>query len=166
VDDEGFWAIIDESLDAVGFEATPEAQATWLTHRLEQLEADEIQHFDQAFWKKMIAAYRWDLWGVCNLSNGHGGQEGFMRFRAWLVSRGRAVFEAALADPDSLAEHIHENVDGERVTYCMRDAYQQKMGSELPTSTLDLFAEPRGEAINPSDLTTRFPRVAAALDKE
>ena len=35
--------------------------------------------------------------------NGGSSDDGFHYFRAWLISRGQAVYEAAVANPDSLA---------------------------------------------------------------
>lgn len=111
----------------------------------------------------MLRAYRWDLWGVSSMVHGHEDQTGFVGFRAWLVSCGREAYDAALEDPDTLAPFIEPKVDGTPLTYVARDAYEASMGSELPTATLDLFAEPAGEPIPPSDLPTRFPKIAAAL---
>ena len=78
----------------------------------------------------------------------------------------REAFEAALEDPDSLAPHVRKDIDGTPMAYVARDAYEKVTGSELPTPTLDLFAEPIGEPVLQSDLSTRFPRVAKALGVE
>jgi hypothetical protein len=37
------------------------------------------------------------------------------------------------------------------------------LGTQLPTPTLDLFVDPRGEPIREADLAVCFPKVAAAL---
>ena len=163
MDEDAFWAIIDDSLDAVGREAEPAMQAQWLSRQLMQRPRNEIESFDLHFWKKMTLLYTWELWGVNTMANGHGGQEAFIGFRAWIVSRGRAAFDNALIDADSLAPLIRKNLQAMELTYITRDAYEETTGTELPTPTLDLLIDPIGEPIKESDLTTRFPKVAAAL---
>jgi Protein of unknown function (DUF4240) len=59
----------------------------------------EVQH-RQAF----ADSYDWGLWGAAYVIDGGCSDDGFDYFRAYLISRGRAVFEAAMADPDSLAD--------------------------------------------------------------
>ncbi len=160
MEEDDFWSLLAESAEQA---ADVEGQARWLTDKLATLPGEQIRRFDTHLQRQMIRGYRWDLWGVASLANGHEDQEGFVGFRAWLVSRGQTAFEAALEDPDSLAPIIERNVDGTALTYTARNAHKRATGAELPTATLDLFAEPRGEPIQPSDLTTRFPKVAAAL---
>jgi hypothetical protein len=53
----------------------------------------------------MAESYRWDLWGAAYLINGGCSDDGFDYFRGWLLSQGRAIWQATLADPDSLADH-------------------------------------------------------------
>jgi hypothetical protein len=48
-------------------------------------------------------SYDWGLWGAACVINGGCSDDCFDYFRAYLISRGREVFEAAVADPDSLA---------------------------------------------------------------
>ncbi|MEM9072075.1 MAG: DUF4240 domain-containing protein [Myxococcota bacterium] len=160
MDDTGYWELIETSRDRA---ADPEGQARRLTEVLSQQSAVEIQRFGEWFQRAMLTLYRWELWGVASLVHGHEDQESFVAFRAWVVSRGREVFAAAVEDADSLAPHVTPKVDGSPLTYVARDAYEAATGNELPTATLDLFAEPAGEPIPPSDLTTRFPKVAAKL---
>lgn len=161
MDDAEFWALIDVARE---HDPSPEGMARFLTHRLESLDARTIQRFDDRFSRNMMGLYRWELWGVSALVFGHhGDQESFMKFRSWIVSLGHGAYEEAITDPDSLARHLVAKPDGEALCYVARTAYEKREGQELPTPTLDLFAEPRGEPIPASDLTTRFPKVAAAL---
>lgn len=156
-----FWALIDVARE---HDPSPEGMARFLTQRLESLDGRTIQRFDDRFTRAMLGLYRWELWGVSALVYGHhGDQECFMKFRSWIVSLGQTAYQAAIEDPDSLAPHLVARPDGEPICYAARTAYEKREGQELPTATLDLFAEPRGEAIPASDLTTRFPKVAAAL---
>lgn len=160
MDEDAFWELIDH---ARADRADAEGRARWLIQTLSDRSGSDIQRFNEHFQHAMLRAYRWDLWGVSSMVHGHEDQTGFVGFRAWLVSCGREAYDAALEDPDTLAPFIEPKVDGTPLTYVARDAYEASMGSELPTATLDLFAEPAGEPIPPSDLPTRFPKIAAAL---
>lgn len=43
--------------------------------------------------------------GAAYLINGGRSDDGFDHFRGWLLTQGRATWQAALAEPDSLASH-------------------------------------------------------------
>ncbi len=152
-----FWHLIHDA--SAGGEASPEA----LQRVLSKLGPEAIVEFDRNFWQCMSAAYRWDLWGVFSLSWKKPGQEGFMAFRAWLIAQGKDAFDAALDNPDSIADRIRPEAGMEHLTYAAREAYRQQVGSELPTATLDLFAEPQGVMLKDRDLPKLFPKVSAAL---
>jgi len=167
VDEEGFWELIAAARDV---STTATGQATWLEKELKSRSgADEgqpgnaIRDFEQHFWTQMQRAFRWDLWGVASLVHGEGGHDVFLGFRAWLISLGKERFEAALADPDTLADEVWPGATGLPLCYVGRKTWEGLFHSELPTPTLDLFVEPRGEPIKESDLAVRFPKVAAAM---
>ena len=75
-------------------------------------------------------ANRHDLWRVANLANGGASHDGFYYFRLWLVGMGKQVFEAALADPDSLADVLDPAYDMyEAEMYgAAPDAYEAALG--------------------------------------
>lgn len=89
----------------------PDAHAERLTARLAKLPPEEILDFAHWWEAAHCRAYRRDLWGAAYLVNGGCSDDGFDYFRNWLLLQGRAVFDAALADPDSLAEVL----DGDEV---------------------------------------------------
>jgi Protein of unknown function (DUF4240) len=45
--------------------------------------------------------------------NGSASDDGFDYFRGWLISQGRKIFEAALENPDSLADVIDEEAEAD-----------------------------------------------------
>lgn len=100
--DEKFWNIVDE---------TGSVESN-LQRALESLPTDELVAFQTTLDRKMAAAYSWDLWGAAFVIHGGASDDGFEYFRGWLVSRGRATYEAALADPDSLAARIPADAAG------------------------------------------------------
>ncbi|MBX9581246.1 MAG: DUF4240 domain-containing protein [Gemmataceae bacterium] len=82
----------------------PDAQVDRLTARLAKLPPDDILDF-QAHWDRAAArAERWDLWGAAYLIRGGCSDDGFHYFRCWLLLQGREAYEAAVADPDTLAD--------------------------------------------------------------
>ena len=167
VDEVGFWELIAAAREV---STTATGQATWLEGELKGRTGDgevqpgnTIRDFEQHFWSQMQRAFRWDLWGVASLVHGEGGHDVFLGFRAWLISLGKDGFEQALKDPDTLAEEVWPGATGLPLCYVGRNTWEGLYQSQLPTPTLDLFVEPRGEPIKESDLSVRFPRVAAAM---
>jgi hypothetical protein len=62
-------------------------------------------------------AYTVDLWGAAYLINGGASDDGFYYFRCWLIGMGRDVYEAAVANPDSLADAVDPGTDAEAGIY-------------------------------------------------
>ncbi|GAA1381028.1 hypothetical protein GCM10009661_56800 [Catellatospora chokoriensis] len=103
MDADGFWNIVGGarrrcSGDWRGVPAIVIRTLTWLP-------TSEIADFAQLHDEFEDRAYRYDLWAACMLINeGFGSDDLFLYFRNWLIVQGRDVYEAALADPDSLAD--------------------------------------------------------------
>src|SRR3954470_11072442 len=105
-DDKRFW-------DVIGFACKhdfgPDFAAAWsraLVQTLVTLPPDEIARYDRWFDDRTDALYSHDHWGAATLINGGASDDGFYRFQCWVVGLGKQVYEAALKDPDSLAEVI------------------------------------------------------------
>ena len=95
------------------------------------LSPEEIISFEVAFHRYLNEAYTWDLWGAAYVIHGGCSDDGFEYFRRWLVSRGRDVYEAALADPDSLAQRdMQPGPDNawelEEIYYVARDVFEER----------------------------------------
>lgn len=103
MDDRRFWDIVDRSAHGGARQARQEAR---LRDILAALPPGELVAWQAAYDAKRAAAYSWDLWGAAYVIHGGALDDGFDYFRDWLISRGRRVYEAALADPDSLADAI------------------------------------------------------------
>jgi hypothetical protein len=103
MDESRFWAIVESGRARAGGDWTDVPEA--VIELLAALELDEIAGFSQLHDELEWQAYREDLWAVCCLINGgFGSDDTFLYFRNWLLVQGRVVWEAALADPDSLAD--------------------------------------------------------------
>lgn len=102
-----FWDVVEAARAQVTDPVRePERVAEALVEQLVTLPADEIVAFQLVLDELLRASYRWDLWAAAFLVNGGCSDDGFDYFRGWLVAQGRTVWEAALADPDSLAELV------------------------------------------------------------
>ncbi|HTN76729.1 MAG TPA: DUF4240 domain-containing protein [Pirellulaceae bacterium] len=151
-----FWKIIDKSRRGA---ESDEEQAEKLQAILSTLPAEEIRAFDKIFTELRFAAYHWDIWGVAYILCGGCGDDGFDYFRAWLIGRGQKVYEAALADAQSIAKKVTEDdlPEAEMLMYAASQAYTAKTGNELPANKLKHPKKPAGKKWQEDDLEKRFP---------
>jgi hypothetical protein len=159
MDDVEFWALVEAARDASHDNADERPGA--LEQLLMSRAPDEVQDFQDVYDEMLRRAHRWSLLGAATLMNGDCTDDGFLHFRDWLISEGRSVFEAALADPDTLADL--PRLDGfelEDFGYVASDVYQQLTGNDLEPPLLDESREPEGEAWDEDDLEALFPRLA------
>jgi hypothetical protein len=104
------------------------------------------------------------LWGAAYVIEGGCSDDSFDYFRAYLISRGRAVYERAIADPDSLADIELEDGDAWEdwmsptmvVMHGRTGQYALAGPATGPHPT-----EPQGEAWDEDDLAALLPRLAA-----
>ncbi len=160
-----FWAIIDASRRQA--DNDPEAQVETLRAQLEALAPEEIVRFQEFFDDCWARAYRWDLWAAAYIIGGGCSDDGFMDFRAWLISRGEKVFEAALKDPESLVKVVREEDDEcqfEGLQYVASRVWEEKTGgdmSEFPRKGSTQPKKPVGEpwSEKAAELKQRLPKL-------
>lgn len=120
-----------------------------------------------AYDAKRAAAYSWDLWGAAFVIHGGASDDGFDYFRNWLISRGRRVYEAALADPDSLSATIpagtSEAAEFEGFGYVAMALWAERTGSDparMPVGAAQP-SEPAGKqwSEDPAALAARYPKL-------
>jgi len=88
--------------------------------------------------------------------------DGFEYFRCWLIAQGKAVFEAALKDPDSLSElDIEDDPEEEELLYLAPEIYEEKTGEEMPSTGSPDPSEPTGDAWDEDSVEELFPKLAA-----
>jgi hypothetical protein len=171
MDTEEFWAIIDQSREAAGGDA--ESQLAHLEALLSGYQAVDLIAFDRTFSELHNLAYTWTLWGAAYLIGGGCSDDGFMDFRGWLISRGRHVFERALADPDSLADELTGSEESQLETqvegfqYVAKQAWSTATGnaySEFPRHEIDYRSEPTGDEWQEDDLSDLFPKLASKFE--
>jgi len=124
-----FWAIIEEARRSVG--RTSEMPG-WLEDRLSQLTQAEIVDFGSHLSECRDRAYDARLWLAAVVLLRGCGDDSFDYFRGWLIAQGRKVFEAALVDPDSLAELGTFDGDPrlEKMLYVEIGAYCKRLGRD------------------------------------
>ncbi|MEU4291082.1 DUF4240 domain-containing protein [Kribbella sp. NPDC026596] len=178
MDRDGFWGLVEDARGGVDDTvADPDGVADALVKELGGLEAGEIAEFGVELARLQVESYRWDLWAAAYLINSGASEDGFDSFRGWLIAQGREVWEAALAEPDSLADVVDEDrpegfegFDGEGLLHVGSHAYKNVTGDEaaywkaVEADTPDTPALPAGKEIDfddEDDLETRLPRLAA-----
>jgi Protein of unknown function (DUF4240) len=133
VDQDRFWELVEAAGAVAG--GNCETQAIQLAAMLEQLPAEEIIAFERHSVRLLDEADRWDLWGAAYQINSGCSDDGFVYFRGWLLTQGRAIWEAALDDPDSLATHpavaTGDALECEDILYVASVAYQARTGEDI-----------------------------------
>jgi len=115
VNESQFWKVVSAACGSA-----PEHAEEWagrLQAELQKLPPDQIIGWNHIFDRHAAEAYTVGLWSAAYLINGGASDDGFYYFRCWLIGMGRKVFEAAVADPDSLADVVVPGVDAEAETY-------------------------------------------------
>jgi hypothetical protein len=159
-----FWRIVESSYRPDGpdhFEA--------LKEELDRLKWFEVVEFQARFDEAIAAANTIDLWGAAYLINGGCSDDGFRDFRAWLVGRGRHPYEAALKNPDSLADILDgDPVDGFGLDAAAVRVYEAKTGMSDFYERLDRAEEdlppPPPEGLDwdfedEEEMKRRFPKL-------
>jgi Protein of unknown function (DUF4240) len=161
-----FWAIIDRTAK---FADDRERQLEELEAILSALPATDIEAFEGAFNERLAACYTWDLWAAAYIIHGGSSDDAFEYFRHWLISSGRATFEAALAKADDLAELIpedqEEELEFEEYAYVAGDAWAGLTDGDLDGFAKGYFqqpgGDPKGTPFEEDDdhLAKRFPKL-------
>jgi hypothetical protein len=156
------WTIIER---ARRDRKNPEEIAERVLALLHASSPDEIVAFERGRARLMERSYSWALWGAAYLINGGCSDDGFDYFRGWLLTQGREVFEAALAEPDSLAALFDDEADEvecEEILYVGSRAYEEVAGSELQGIRIDYSDLGEGWDFDDADqMRGRYPRLWA-----
>ncbi len=161
MDRDDFWTVIATAGEAG---PTTEARISALTAVLESAPVDDVASFDVHLSELVSAAMRWDLWGASYLMCGGCSDDAFWDFRVWLVLQGRAIYEAALADPDSLASvEIAEGdyPSAEELLYLAGSVYEAMTGEPLdrPSVTASELGELDWDFDDDDEAQRRYPRL-------
>ena len=153
-----FWRIIESAkLASPSSDERPEA----LRAALGALAPDEIQAFQELYIAKISEAYTWPLWGAAYIMNGGCSDDCFDYFRDWLISEGQTVYEAALKDPETLADLPRaQESELEEFRYVAQEVYEGKLGRAMEPSYPPLQSQPAGEAWDEETVDKLFPKLS------
>lgn len=155
-----FWQFVEAAKAKAGGDT--EARVDALGAVLGSLSPAELQSFQNHYERQMATAYRWDLWAAAYIINGGCSDDGFCYFRDWLISEGRSVFEAALKDPDLLADLPHiDPAELEAFGYVAFELHEQKGAGKLALDYSNESAEPAGTPWDENEVGSLFPRLDA-----
>lgn len=183
-----FWKIIAHNREQFG--TNDAAFLNGIEDSLRKLAPAEIAQFKAIFDTYMQAAYIPGMWEASILirMGSAGGDDSFIDFRAWLISRGRDAYYNAMADPDSMADlHLPEPdpyystpsyCELESFTYLPAIVYEKVTGEDLykkmvPLSKYttdqilsDVHIEPyMWEQHRDTDMPRLFPKLTQRADK-
>ena len=154
-----FWQIIDATVSR-----DYDAQLDALAEALSELSREDLLAFDADFHRASRAAYRWDLWGAAYVINGGCSDDGFIDFRSWLIAQGKGIYDAALADPESLADHIQEAfAEFEEIAYVPIEVFEKKYDEDWPGTGGSHATEPDGKDWQEDELDRLFPKLPARV---
>lgn len=159
-----FWSIIDSVHTSSGGDMDQKCEL--LKERLLALRADEFRGFLIRYDEADSAAYTWPLWGAAYVLQGGCSDDAFSDFRATLISHGRSVYEAALANPESLSQVPYddeEDVCYEGFQYVKNDVAEEKLGG-IPESKVCFPDEPSGEEWDEDTVDDLYPLLAAKFE--
>ncbi|CAN5117490.1 hypothetical protein BH11PLA2_BH11PLA2_37990 [soil metagenome] len=120
-----FWKLIEDTRDEL-----TEVHDENLVAALSKLPAKTILEFGFCWSNLSTRAYDWNLWGAAYVINGGCSDDGFMDFRTWLILEGEAIYKAALANPDSLADTNVQADEAGYQCYPANDAYAEADDAE------------------------------------
>lgn len=149
--EEGFWALIQRT----------GGDAERVTAELKKLGPERTREFSDIYWAKHRALHRWDVWGAGYVIMGGMGDDSFHYFKAWLIGKGKKVYETPLDDLGPFVDDPEE-VDNELLNYAAVEAYEALTGEELDYESGE-FEDPSGDRWDEEsgDLDRLFPKLTA-----
>jgi hypothetical protein len=170
--EEECWRVVELARVAAGGDVNKQSEA--IERHLATRKAEEIVAFSTWTRTKMLEANTPDLlvaveWIFVANDLAEVSGESWEYFRGWLVARGRREFDAALKNPDVLADYFttfEDLLGGEEFEYAAHRAYESRSGArEVP----DEMYEPSLVETWPGDhpkvererawLIARFPKL-------
>ena len=134
MDEEQFWAIVQTAVDEAGNDEDEYLEV--VKRELSKLSLKEMIGFRLRTDKLLYDSYTSEMWCAGYLMNGGCSDDGFEYFRLWVISRGRKVYEAAMANPDNLIDYIDDDAEMdffefESFWYVALEAFEEAVDAEL-----------------------------------
>jgi hypothetical protein len=154
-----FWRIVEGLNDEA---SAPPDKEVLLRSWLAKADPATLRVFDDHLQDLVDAAYRWPLWAAAHILHGDCADDCFTHFRGCLVFMGRAVYDAACADPDTLSQlddRVLRGLFHEGLLYVAMDVYEETTGGVIERSKPSPVI-PTGEPCDetdPEELAARCP---------
>ncbi|GLY91336.1 DUF4240 domain-containing protein [Actinoallomurus iriomotensis] len=166
--EDDFWALVERC--RTGSRGDLGELVRLLERRVSALPPREILGFSDHWYAASDSALKWPVWDAACVLMGWVIDDSFGDFRAWLISRGRASFEAVVENPDNLADLADELLVTQWAVAEQLDpivrwvAYEAATGEFPPEHPVDAPGQgrPRGERIDLADeraVREHFPRL-------
>jgi hypothetical protein len=126
-----------------------------------------LSHID----KSLRKANTWKLWGAAYLANDGCSDDGFLYFRAWLITQGKDIFEQVCKDPDSLAD-VPAAFDDDTERECedlldLVDAAAAELGVDPPEPSESAREDPpagnQPDFDDDAAMSKRYPKLFAMV---
>ena len=127
VNKDTFWMLIDQAKEH------RDDAGEWLMKQLMSMTPEQASSFDNIAHVYMALANQYGLWTAASvIERGGCSDDGFIDFRAWLVGQGKAVYMAALKDPDSMADApSYHDCQFDSLPYIGGRAYEKLTGRTM-----------------------------------
>ena len=176
MDSTELWDLVETARDEADDPGDADSVAETLVRTLADRDPEVIEAFDVALAGLVAESYLTELWAAAYLVNGGASDDGFDYFRGWLIAQGRDVFEAAVADPDSLAEvpavrralAAGDELECEAMLGVAWDAYSAATDEDLPDAGKQALPElaPMWDFDDEDAMREHLPRLSALADDE
>ncbi len=162
-----FWQVVDHVSGP-----DPDAAASVLEAELARMDDATIAAFGAEYYRQMLRSNTWLHLAAAQTVMGFTSDDVFRNFRTWTLFQGRVVYDAFVADPDSLAgrgPRDDEQVGmAEELEYLPVQTWEQhtgtdpfEAGSGWPEDP-ESFAQPTGSRLTEQQRAQRLPRLSAA----
>ncbi|SFR71265.1 Protein of unknown function [Agromyces sp. CF514] len=157
-----FYALIDAARDGTAPES-PSADPDSLFELLSERTDGEVEAFAREFRRQLVRLNRWSVWDAGYAASGGLSDDGFHYFRSWLIGKGAAVVELALADPDRLVPYLDtDELENELIEYVPLDVLDERGVEVDPVADVEQTdGEPAGEQFDEETSEERHPKLTA-----
>lgn len=139
MDAETFWEYMQEAKSLHGHDQV--AFYSWMREQLLWHPSENIIRFEAIMSSYMKASYKYGLWTAAGIMMGGGcSDDGFIDFRAWLISQGRETYFNALMNPETLAAiDVRGECEFEVLGYLGSEVYRLQTGQDMNVRLLNKY---------------------------